>query len=149
MKTLQRIALVLTIVGALNWGLIGFFDFNLVTSLFGDTNNNIPRIIYSIIAIAGVINIGSQYLRIVSVFYFFMGLMVITNGILRGSGDMKVFLASTLTNLSTRVIFAYGFAFLIGKEAIWWAVPFGWIFASIISVIRYKSGKWKNKCIAD
>ena len=58
MKTLQRIALVLTIVGAFNWGLIGFFDFNLVTSLFGDTNNIIPRIIYSIIAIAGVINIG-------------------------------------------------------------------------------------------
>ena len=58
MKTLQRIALVLTIVGALTWGLIGFFDFNLVTSLFGDTNNIIPRIIYSIIAIAGVINIG-------------------------------------------------------------------------------------------
>ncbi len=58
MKTLQRIALILTIVGALNWGLIGFFDFNLVTSLFGDTNNIIPRIIYSIIAIAGVINIG-------------------------------------------------------------------------------------------
>ncbi len=58
MKTLQRIALVLTIVGALNWGLIGFFDFNLVTSLFGDTNSVISRIIYSIIAIAGVINIG-------------------------------------------------------------------------------------------
>lgn len=58
MKTLQRIALVLTIVGALNWGLIGFFDFNLVTSLFGDTNSIISRIIYSIIAIAGVINIG-------------------------------------------------------------------------------------------
>ena len=58
MKTLQRIALVLTIIGALNWGLIGFFEFNLVTSLFGDTNNVISRIIYSIIAIAGVINIG-------------------------------------------------------------------------------------------
>ena len=58
MKTLQRIALVLTIVGALNWGLIGFFDFNLVTSLFGDTNSVISRIIYSILAIAGVINIG-------------------------------------------------------------------------------------------
>lgn len=58
MKTLQRIALVLTIVGALNWGLIGFFDFNLVTALFGDTNSIISRIIYSIIAIAGIINIG-------------------------------------------------------------------------------------------
>ena len=58
MKTLQRIALVLTIVGGLNWGLIGFFDFNLVTALFGDTNSIISRIIYSIIAIAGIINIG-------------------------------------------------------------------------------------------
>lgn len=58
MKTLQKIALVLTIIGALNWGLIGFFDFNLVTALFGDTNNVISRIIYSIIAIAGIINIG-------------------------------------------------------------------------------------------
>lgn len=57
MKTLQRIALVLTIVGALNWGLIGFFDFNLVTALFG-ANNIISRIIYSLIAIAGIINIG-------------------------------------------------------------------------------------------
>ena len=58
MRTLQRVALVLTIVGALNWGLIGFFDFNLVSALFGDTNNIISRIIYSIIAIAGIINIG-------------------------------------------------------------------------------------------
>lgn len=57
MKTLQRIALVLTIIGALNWGLIGFFDFNLVTALFA-ANNVVSRIIYSLIAIAGIINIG-------------------------------------------------------------------------------------------
>ena len=57
MKTLQRIALVLTIIGALNLGLIGFFDFNLVTALFG-ANNVVSRIIYSLIAIAGIINIG-------------------------------------------------------------------------------------------
>mgnify|MGYP002524796399 FL=1 len=57
MKTLQRTALVLTIIGALNWGLIGFFDFNLVTALFG-ANNVVSRIIYSLIAIAGIINIG-------------------------------------------------------------------------------------------
>ena len=57
MKTLQRIALVLTIIGALNWGLIGFFDFNLVTALFR-ANNVVSRIIYSLIAIAGIINIG-------------------------------------------------------------------------------------------
>lgn len=92
-----------------------------------------------------VINVGTQYMRIVSIFYFFMGLMVITNGVLRGSGDMKVFLASTATNLSTRVIFAYVLAFLIGASAIWYAIPLGWIFASIVSVIRYRSNKWLNK----
>lgn len=113
-----------------------FFCGHKLIGMFVDSSSN-----------AGVINIGIQYLRIVSVFYFFMGLMVITNGVLRGSGDMKIFLASTLTNLSTRVIFAYGFAFLIGQKAIWWAVPFGWIFASMISVIRYKSGQWKNKAV--
>lgn len=89
-----------------------------------------------------VINVGYKYLKIVSMFYFFMGLMVITNGVLRGSGDMKVFLLSTLTNLSTRVICAYTLAFILGEEAIWWAVPLGWILASLVSVIRYKSDKW-------
>lgn len=94
-----------------------------------------------------VIEVGIQYMRIVSLFYFFMGLMVITNGILRGSGDMKFFLASTITNLSTRIISAYILSFIIGQSAIWWAVPLGWISASAISVIRYKSGKWKNKIV--
>lgn len=95
----------------------------------------------------GVIAVGTEYMSVVSIFYFFMGLMVITNGILRGSGDMKIFLASTLTNLSTRVIFAYVLAFLIGVSAIWYAVPLGWIFASTVSVIRYRSNKWLNKGI--
>ena len=33
METLQKIALIFTVIGAINWGLIGFFDFNLVTAL--------------------------------------------------------------------------------------------------------------------
>lgn len=57
METLQKCALVLTIIGALNWGLVGIFDFNLVTAIFG-VDSIITRIIYIIIAIAGLINIG-------------------------------------------------------------------------------------------
>ena len=95
----------------------------------------------------GVIAIGTQYIKIVSVFYFFMGLMVITNGVLRGSGDMKTFLISTITNLSTRILFAYGLSSIIGQGAIWWAIPLGWIFASTVSIIGYKSGKWRNKFV--
>lgn len=94
-----------------------------------------------------VINVGTEYLRIVSLSYFLMGLMVITNGILRGAGDVKIFILSSLTNLSLRIIFAYTLALVIGQEAIWIGIPIGWLFASIISTIRYSSGKWKYKSI--
>ena len=55
METLQKIALIFTIIGAINWGLIGFFDFNLVTSLFQDSSV-ITRIIYAIVGVCGIIN---------------------------------------------------------------------------------------------
>lgn len=56
METIQKIALIFTVIGAINWGLIGFFDFNLVTSLFKDASV-ITRIIYAIIGVCGIINI--------------------------------------------------------------------------------------------
>jgi len=58
MLTLQRIALVLTIIGALNWGLIGLFDFDLVASIFGGQGAFMSRVIYSLVGLCGLINIG-------------------------------------------------------------------------------------------
>ena len=57
METLQKTALALTIIGAINWGLIGIFNFNLVDTIFG-TMSIISRIIYALVGIAGLINIG-------------------------------------------------------------------------------------------
>lgn len=57
METLQKITLVFTIIGAINWGLVGLLDFNLVSFLFGEMTT-LARIVYSLIAIAGIINIG-------------------------------------------------------------------------------------------
>ncbi len=57
METLQKACLVLTIVGAINWGLIGLFDFNLVSTIFGD-GSILEKIVYILVGIAGVINIG-------------------------------------------------------------------------------------------
>jgi len=57
METLQKTALAITIIGAVNWGLIGLFDFNLVTALFGD-ETMMTRIIYILVGITGLINIG-------------------------------------------------------------------------------------------
>ena len=57
MKVIDKIALVLIIIGAINWGLIGFFNFNLVESLFG-VQSTITNIIYAIVGICALINIG-------------------------------------------------------------------------------------------
>ena len=47
------IALILVIVGGLNWGLIGLFDFNLVAAIFGE-GNTLSRIIYILVGLAGL-----------------------------------------------------------------------------------------------
>ncbi len=57
METLQKICLVLTIIGAINWLLIGLFNFNLVTTIFG-TSGMLTSIVYILVGIAGIVNIG-------------------------------------------------------------------------------------------
>ncbi len=56
METLQKICLVITIIGAVNWGLVGLFEFNLVEALLGA--GALSRIIYTFVGITGLINIG-------------------------------------------------------------------------------------------
>ena len=57
MNTIYKIALILTIIGAINWGLVGLFDFNLVEYLFGD-GSLLTRIVYVLVFISGLIDIG-------------------------------------------------------------------------------------------
>jgi len=47
------IALILVIVGGLNWGLVGLFDFNLVTAIFGE-GSTLSRIIYILVGLAAI-----------------------------------------------------------------------------------------------
>ena len=53
MKVIDKIALLLIIIGAINWGLIGFFNFNLVDTIFGNMSI-ISRIIYELVGISGL-----------------------------------------------------------------------------------------------
>jgi len=57
METVQKILLVITIIGAINWGLVGLFDVDLVAFLFG-TQTIMTRIVYGLVAICGLVNIG-------------------------------------------------------------------------------------------
>ena len=57
MKTMDYIALVLVAIGAINWGLIGFFDFDLVKTIFGNMTL-VSRIIYALVGIAGLYSLS-------------------------------------------------------------------------------------------
>ena len=53
MKVIDTIALILIIIGAINWGLIGFFNFNLVSAIFGEMSI-VSRVIYALVGISGL-----------------------------------------------------------------------------------------------
>ena len=88
---------------------------------------------------------GNAYLTFIAFFFVCIGMKAITDGVLRGAGDVVVFTLANLINLGIRVSFAFGFAGVIGVEAVWFAVPMGWTTNFVISFIRYLSGKWSQK----
>lgn len=61
MDVLKRIALALVIIGAINWGLIGFFQFDLVASLFGGQAAPFSRIVYALVGLSGLFSIGMLF----------------------------------------------------------------------------------------
>lgn len=54
MSSLAKVALTLVIIGALNWLLVGLFQYDLVAALFGGQSSLISRIIYTLVGIAGI-----------------------------------------------------------------------------------------------
>lgn len=58
MGILRRIAIALIIIGAINWGLIGFFKYDLVASIFGGQTAFISRIIYALVGLSGLACLG-------------------------------------------------------------------------------------------
>lgn len=55
---LDRLALVLVVIGALNWLLVGLFQYDLVAAIFGGQASFLSRIIYSIVGLAGLYSIS-------------------------------------------------------------------------------------------
>ena len=53
MKLIHSLAMILAIIGALNWGLVGLFQFDLVAAIFGPASM-LSRLVYSLVGLAGV-----------------------------------------------------------------------------------------------
>ena len=87
---------------------------------------------------------GNSYLRFIGFFFALIGLKMSTDGLLRGSADMKMFTIANLANLSLRVVMAVTLAPRFGIAFVWYAVPAGWLVNFLISYAEYRTGKWKT-----
>lgn len=86
---------------------------------------------------------GTAYLKFMGWFFLLIGLKMVTDGLLRGARDMKMFTLANLANLILRVCFAATLAPHFGIAMVWYAVPIGWLVNLIISHAEYRTEKWK------
>ncbi len=90
--------------------------------------------------------VGVEFLRIIAPFYFVVAAKLVSDGVLRGAGLMKKFMAATFTDLVLRVVLALTLS-KTGLETtgIWLSWPIGWTIAMVISVVFYVTIKWEKK----
>ncbi|MDD2496140.1 MAG: MATE family efflux transporter [Tissierellia bacterium] len=92
---------------------------------------------------------GSEHLYTVAAFMIFSTINNITGGLLQGAGDVKVTTIAGFVNLTIRLVTAYTMATTaINFRSIYFSLPPAWIVACLITVTRYRSGKWKTKAIS-
>ena len=89
--------------------------------------------------------VGIQFLRVLAPFYFVVSAKLVSDGILRGAGLMKQFMAATFTDLILRVVLAKVLSVPFGTLGIWCAWPIGWTIAAVMSVLFYRRGPWNKK----
>jgi putative MATE family efflux protein len=108
-----------------------------------------------------VIRIGGEYLTIVTSFYLLFTIMFIYSGVMRGAGDTIIPMFLTLFSLwiiripaavflSRETIDFLGLTIKgagMGAKGIWWSIPAGWGIGMVLSVIYYRTGRWKNKSV--
>lgn len=97
-----------------------------------------------------VIGIGANYLVIVGSSYIIFSSMFVLTGLLRGAGDaMYAMFCSVLALWPARIGFAIILSKFMGVTGIWYSLPLGWVLGVVLLVIRYYSGRWKNKSVVD
>lgn len=90
---------------------------------------------------------GAAYAGFLAFFYVLIGLKATSDGVLRGAGDMPVYMTANLVNLASRVLIANLLSPIYGVQMIWYAIPIGWFLNFVISYVWYRTGRWKNKRI--
>ena len=91
-----------------------------------------------------VISTGTDFLLIISPFYFSVCAKLVADSVLRGAGVIKCFMASTFTDLLLRVALAFILSGVMGVIGVWWSWPVGWLLSMALALFFYLKGFWKK-----
>lgn len=108
-----------------------------------------------------VVNVGGQYLTIVTSFYLLFTGMFAYGGVMRGAGDTLIPMFITLFSLwiiripaalflSRDTVDLFGITLKgagLGQSGIWWSIPCGWGVGLVLSLVYYRTGRWKRKSV--
>lgn len=100
---------------------------------------------------AETVKAGTAFLKTVAPFYCFIGVKLVGDGVLRGTGSMKLFMVATFTDLLLRVVLAFVLAPVYGYQGIWASWPIGWTVATVLSLVFYVMivNKYKKKALQE
>ena len=115
-----------------------------IAALYYFASDGLIRLFLDSTASDAAISSGVLFLKIVTPFYFVISVKLIADGILRGAGLMKQFMAATFTDLVLRVVLAVVLAGEFGYAGIWSSWPIGWGIATVLSVWFYRCGPWRG-----
>lgn len=92
-----------------------------------------------------VIRIGSEIVRITAVFCPVLGILFVFQHFLRNASDVTPTVVMSFAEIFSRGVLPFVLSVWWGYHGIWWATPVGWVLSLLIGLVRYRSGKWKEK----
>ena len=91
------------------------------------------------------IEYGAEYLHIMGLFFLAGGILVVYHNVLRPAGDVAVTILMGVSEVITRISFAFLLSGWFGYRGLWWVSPITWVCAACVGAVRYYSGKWEGK----
>ena len=91
------------------------------------------------------IGCGVEYMHIFAPFLIGVGTLNLFHNLLRAVGDVKITIWMGISEVITRIGFAFLFSYLWGYHGLWWVSPLTWWCAAGVGGLRYLSGVWKKK----
>jgi putative MATE family efflux protein len=94
-----------------------------------------------------VVEIGVKAIRITSLFYSALGMILVSSEFLSGTGDINIPIAMGITEVICRIVLANILTIYYSFEGIWWATAINWLITAIVGIFRVASGKWTTNSI--